>query len=689
VLVAAGLGCVSAARLRSGWLVGTVGVAGAAVYSLAAVFAPVWRTDGLGTPAMFAKATRDGWARMLTVGLPADPDPDLLLLPALVVWTAAFVAVMLTVRTDAVLAPVAPPVGGFAVALLFVAPRGRELIPLAGALALSALVLGVVRAARLAVRGRVSAVAVHADPDQGSADGSGPTPSRGPRAGSRLPHAAAGKLAVGLPLVLVVALLGTAAGKYLPIADGDDRRDARNYYHPEVDVSTVLNPLVQIKADRRADNSRDLFTIQVSGVNGRVKADRIRVLTLTDFDGASWTNGGAFVRSGETLPTGNSVVEPSAVPTIQTNLKVTVMDDSALFLPTIGAPVGVQGATFGYAYQPASDVLAATETLKSGDEYELSALVPAPSKAQLDAAERVPSDEANRFAYLPPEGSEELADIAFQFTAEAGDSAYAQLLAIQEALRDTDTYPVDLNARPGHSYGALQLFLKGGDADTHGYVEQFVTAFTVLARALGFPTRIAVGYLLEKDDTDDGIYTVTSRQAFAWPEVALDGIGWVSFDPTVIEELGRELPPDAEGAPGGNQGAPREDPWPCQRSNGPSWTRPVAPGGGRVRGRPRHDNAAPVCPARGGPRHPARHHRGGNGDGGGVDAARPTSGQGERRLAGVRDRLSERGVSRYQSADRDGSGGTDQDGPRRRRGGTGREPRPGGRLGVVRHRRAP
>ena len=69
-----------------------------------------------------------------------------------------------------------------------------------------------------------------------------------------------------------------------------------------------------------------------------------------------------------------------------------------------------------------------------------------------------------------------------------------------------------------------------------GYCIHFASAFALMARTLGMPSRIVVGYLPGTATTDaidrDTVYAVSSSQLHAWPEVLFDGIGWVPFEPT-------------------------------------------------------------------------------------------------------------------------------------------------------------
>jgi hypothetical protein len=100
--------------------------------------------------------------------------------------------------------------------------------------------------------------------------------------------------------------------------------------------------------------------------------------------------------------------------------------------------------------------------------------------------------------------------------------------------------------------------LRGDPGEREGYAEQFATAFALLARLRGFATRIVVGYLLPEQSAD-GTYRVTEAQAHAWPEVDLEGRGWVVVEPTDVARIGAlhdptddasDVPPEAPGDEG-------------------------------------------------------------------------------------------------------------------------------------------
>ena len=53
----------------------------------------------------------------------------------------------------------------------------------------------------------------------------------------------------------------------------------------------------------------------------------------------------------------------------------------------------------------------------------------------------------------------------------------------------------------------------------------------IMARTLGIPSRVVVGFTQGAQD-EDGVWRVTVRDAHAWPELWFEGVGWARFEPT-------------------------------------------------------------------------------------------------------------------------------------------------------------
>ncbi len=65
-----------------------------------------------------------------------------------------------------------------------------------------------------------------------------------------------------------------------------------------------------------------------------------------------------------------------------------------------------------------------------------------------------------------------------------------------------------------------------------GFCEHYASAFVVLMRALGIPSRVVTGYQGGELNTVDGFMVVRQSDAHAWAEVWLKGRGWTRVDPT-------------------------------------------------------------------------------------------------------------------------------------------------------------
>ncbi|MBN1654668.1 MAG: transglutaminase domain-containing protein [Deltaproteobacteria bacterium] len=113
----------------------------------------------------------------------------------------------------------------------------------------------------------------------------------------------------------------------------------------------------------------------------------------------------------------------------------------------------------------------------------------------------------------------------------------AQALAISGWLSREGVY--SLRSRHAHAPDPTADFLFG---DKTGYCVHFAHAAAFLMRSIGLPTRIAAGYVVEESARRGGSTIVlTGENSHAWPEIFLDGVGWVMVD--VIPERSLDPPP--------------------------------------------------------------------------------------------------------------------------------------------------
>jgi len=134
-------------------------------------------------------------------------------------------------------------------------------------------------------------------------------------------------------------------------------------------------------------------------------------------------------------------------------------------------------------------------------------------------------------------------EIARGLLPEYADDPLARALAIKDWLDENGIY----TRRSHHATAADPTadFLFG---DRKGYCVHFAHAATLLYRALGVPARVASGYAVAEQNRGGGsAVLVRGKEAHAWPEVYLDGIGWTIVDIQPRQSLEPpEAPPDPE-----------------------------------------------------------------------------------------------------------------------------------------------
>ncbi|ADP80165.1 transglutaminase domain-containing protein [Pseudofrankia inefficax] len=455
-----------------------------------------WRWPG-GATASPPRALATVWVRLLTTHTPMAPTPDLIVGPAMVIFALTFAGCWLALRSRAALAPVGPCLLALGIALaMAAAPGPHERWPATLFAALS-----------------ITLIAVRAD--LGS-----PIWVRGPAG-----------VAIG-----VVAAACAWAASLTGIVPGTDRKDPRDLARPPAVQTSARNPLEDVKRQLlQVDPSVSLFTVRLTPTHPPV--DRVTVATLGTFDGARWLDTAQLEPYGPTLPT-----DPSAHPRASATVSGTVTIDQleGPFLPVIDRPTSVGGVSV--AFEPSSATLF-TNAWKSGLSYRFTSQVVTPSRT--DLAQAVPESGPAVAAYLPSTAAplpQWVQDLAKSIVARV-NTPYSQLARLQSYLSGPH-FPYDIGAPPGDSLAIIQQMLTASDPQARsGHSEQHAAAFALLARALGYPTRIAVGYLLERDSAEPNEFHVTSREAHAWPEVDFANIGWVPFEPTDVSKLNLHQPP--------------------------------------------------------------------------------------------------------------------------------------------------
>jgi transglutaminase-like putative cysteine protease len=217
----------------------------------------------------------------------------------------------------------------------------------------------------------------------------------------------------------------------------------------------------------------------------------------------------------------------SRVPTstVVTTVKVAADQQGPAYLPAPYAPVQLKAQGFGWQENASSLTVFSSQPI-ANLSYKVTSRVPDPTFAELNTTAQVPANIENAYgSYTGPDQSK-LSQIALGAIGTETTN-FEKAEALQDWFLSNFTYSL----KPGlpDNSGWIVDFLT---RDKRGFCQQFAWAFAVLARLLQIPTRIAVGYTAGSYDASTGKWTVTSKDAHAWPEIYVPGVGWVRMEPT-------------------------------------------------------------------------------------------------------------------------------------------------------------
>lgn len=291
---------------------------------------------------------------------------------------------------------------------------------------------------------------------------------------------------------------------------------------------TTVNPYVTLQANLRKDPSEVLFEVTTE------RPSYWRMLSLDIFDGKTWTTGDLALEHAVDIGTEGSLRATNStsgtVRAITQRFELTGLRSP--WLPMAWEPSWLSSSSEDIRYNPELVIASGPDEPPLGMTYTVESIVVAPTPEQLDAIPfpsvavgTLPSGTFERYTRLPPGMPDVVRETAQRLTADS-PTLYRQMLSIQEGLRNNFTYDEDVRTPRG--VDPLEWFLTESRA---GYCQQFAGSMAVMARSLGYPARVAVGFLPGLDAGIDR-WTITTAQSHAWPEIWFDGIGWVPFEPT-------------------------------------------------------------------------------------------------------------------------------------------------------------
>ncbi|MDF1603060.1 DUF3488 and transglutaminase-like domain-containing protein [Nocardioides sp. YIM 152315] len=258
----------------------------------------------------------------------------------------------------------------------------------------------------------------------------------------------------------------------------------------------------------------------------------LRILTLTRFSEAEWSPGDREVPADQLADGQMPPLQGVAADLDRRSYpyQVTVLPEfDSRWLPT-QPPISLVDAPGDWRFdQRTMDFIAGDEDLTAAAiEYTMTSTQLDLTSTRLEEAGTPTGKVDGIFTELPGDMPSIVHDLATQVTDDE-TTLYEKAVALQEWFRSEFTY--SLARADGNGIEALVDFLSDGPGGRQGYCEQFASAMAVMARDLGIPARVAIGFL---NPSADGANTwvYSSDDMHAWPELFFDGAGWVRFEPT-------------------------------------------------------------------------------------------------------------------------------------------------------------
>jgi transglutaminase-like putative cysteine protease len=334
------------------------------------------------------------------------------------------------------------------------------------------------------------------------------------------PSARAGRVAVGMGVSMALALGALVAGSIaanrqpiLTLGSGLDIGQGGG--------TVQVDELVSLRRSLVQNDDREVLTYTTDAA----QPDYLRLAVLDWFNGEQWSRPTAGTLAA-TPPTWASGVGPSAdwarydvrvgplggatVPsphgTVDAQTNWPVLWDQRSTLPTRSDGRGIKGQEIGLTVWPMPWDAGSLRLASTQDAIPFGVFQ---------------SDRADPTDLIGPQ----LGNIASEVTRDA-TTPYDQAMALQNWFTLTGGFRYSTEVEGGSGGNALDAFL----TERVGYCEQFAATMALMARTLGIPARVVVGFTSGRLEGDR--WVVRGTDAHAWPELWMGTAGWVRFEPT-------------------------------------------------------------------------------------------------------------------------------------------------------------
>ncbi|WP_369143763.1 DUF3488 and DUF4129 domain-containing transglutaminase family protein [Streptomyces sp. R44] len=347
----------------------------------------------------------------------------------------------------------------------------------------------------------------------GSSVAAGGGPAFAPaRTGRRI-----GAVAMGVALVVPFALPGFSGGLFGGNGEGSGGAGKGG-------TIAAVNPLVSLQDNLRQPEDREVLRYRTNARD--TSGMYLRLVALDQFDGTSWKSSVRPIEDvPKQLPWPDGLSQSVRITEVTSNFVASdAYEQKWLPMPYPAGRVDIEGR---WRYEPAGRMLVGDDKQTTkGARYQVSSLDVQPTAAQLAGSGPAPEKLRREYTKVPTTLPADVRATALDVTKGARND-YERAVKLQDWFARDGGFRYDVDVESGTGVQAISRFLK----DKEGFCVHFSFSMAAMARSLGIPARVAVGFMPGTTQTD-GSLSVGIRDAHAWPELYFEGAGWTRFEPT-------------------------------------------------------------------------------------------------------------------------------------------------------------
>ncbi|GAA2078335.1 DUF3488 and transglutaminase-like domain-containing protein [Streptomyces albiaxialis] len=328
-----------------------------------------------------------------------------------------------------------------------------------------------------------------------------------------------GALALGISLV-VPAVLPSLSGGLLDAA----RNGGAGKGGDGGGTISAVNPLVALQDSLNQPEDRTALTYRTNAKE--TQELYMRIVALDKFDGSAWKPSERRITSVPSpLPSPRGLAPDVRTQKVRSKIKAAdwyAQDWLPMPYPADRVQVGGK-----WRFEPEGRTLVGYQGQTTrGASYEVESLVVEPTADQLRQAPEPPAALRREYTKVPDSLPSVVPETAQRLTRGAAND-YERAVRLQDWFARKGGFRYDTQVQAGSGTAAIANFLE----QKEGFCIHFSFAMASMARTLGIPARVAVGFT-PGTAQGDGSMAVGLQDAHAWPELYFEGVGWTRFEPT-------------------------------------------------------------------------------------------------------------------------------------------------------------